>query len=313
VRVGGQIRNAFSLAALHYNVPVRRIVELAPLLFVLAAEASLKRRRDKLAELEVALDRASDHWWQIPHLPSSAAELKQQREVIEAERKSIAARDLFGDLEFGDEFADWDDLYAHDSGKENPFAVHIRELAEGVDKAAIEALGSSSDITDYNVCWSEALDWACGDKWLAAAIQCGYVPVHEILRELEVPEHLWGREWTPEGIELRLQRVRSMADRWKEEIDMRTDWYRPGWMNRFRVPQVRPKSQLLDIAGGDEALAEKLAERMRSGRAYWREMPEGLHNEGAEAKRVEWLHRFVEEDDSVSDNSPLQAEQEKTT
>src|SRR5215216_4570180 len=55
VRVDGAIRNAFSLAALYYKIPVRRIVELAPLLFVVAAEGSLKRRGEKLAELEAAL------------------------------------------------------------------------------------------------------------------------------------------------------------------------------------------------------------------------------------------------------------------
>jgi hypothetical protein len=45
-REDGAVRNAFTLTALRYQVPIARIVELAPLLFVLAAEASLKRRAD---------------------------------------------------------------------------------------------------------------------------------------------------------------------------------------------------------------------------------------------------------------------------
>lgn len=45
VPVDGAIRNAFTLAALRYRMPIARIVELAPYLFVVAAEASLERRK----------------------------------------------------------------------------------------------------------------------------------------------------------------------------------------------------------------------------------------------------------------------------
>ena len=48
VPVDGAIRNAFSLVQMRYRVPIARIVELAPLLFVLAAEASLERRSSSI-------------------------------------------------------------------------------------------------------------------------------------------------------------------------------------------------------------------------------------------------------------------------
>ena len=312
VRVNGQIRNAFALAALHYKVPVRKIVELAPLLFVLAAEASLKRRRENLAELEVALDRTSDQWLRVSHFPASAAELKRQREVMEAERRSIAARDLFAEWEFGHELEHWDDLYEHDSAKENPLALYVKELAEDCDEVGIEGLGWSSDSVDYSVCWREALDWAGGDKWLAAAVQCGYVPIHEVFRNINVPDDLLRGEWTAEGRELRLERVRSMADRRKEEIDSRTGLGRSEWMDKFGVPHVPPKSQALYEAGGDEALAGKLIERTRSGRFWWREMPEELQQKELADERIEWLRRFAEANDGAAHGSLAHTGQEKS-
>ncbi len=48
VRVDGAVRNAFSLVVLRYRIPRTRIIELAPFLFVLAAERSLERRRARL-------------------------------------------------------------------------------------------------------------------------------------------------------------------------------------------------------------------------------------------------------------------------
>jgi transcriptional regulator with XRE-family HTH domain len=302
VRLDGGIRNAFSLAALHYKVPVRRIVELAPLLFVLAAEGSLKRRRDKLAELEAVIGQASSQWEQIAHLPS-VAETPEHREIMDAEKKSIAARDLFAEWEFGHALSDRDDLYEnYNRNKENPFTIYLRELAnDACDEAVIDETlidEFSGNWNGYSLCWSQVLDWTGGDKWLAVAIQYGYVPIHEILREFELPEHLRGKEWTPKGVELRKERVRAMANRWKEDIDALTFFHRSEWMDRFGVPQVLPKSQLLFATEGDLNLAERLADTMRSGGTlWWREMPQELWEDGAESRRVEWLRRFAENSD----------------
>jgi transcriptional regulator with XRE-family HTH domain len=60
VRVDGAVRNAFALAALRYKIPASQIVELAPFLFVVAAEQSLRRRSARVAELENAIDTARE-------------------------------------------------------------------------------------------------------------------------------------------------------------------------------------------------------------------------------------------------------------
>jgi transcriptional regulator with XRE-family HTH domain len=297
VRVDGLIRNAFSLAALHYKVPVRRIVELAPLLFVLAAEGSLKRRRDKLAELEASLDRASDQWSQIPHFPASAGEPSEQRQIMDAERESIAARDLFAEFEFGWKLEDRDDLYEdYDANKENPFALYLRECVGACDEAVIdEALISefSGSCNGYSVCWSEAVDFASGDQRLAVAIHFGLVSIHEVLREFRLQDHLRGMQWTPEGARRRLEWMRRAVEPESDRLD-RIMENPPGWMQERGVVQVPDKSMAIQLAGGDERLAEKIVDAHRSGRALWREVPESLWKEGAEAERVEWFRRILE-------------------
>lgn len=299
VRVDGQIRNAFSLASLHYKVPVRRIVELAPLLFVLAAEGSLKRRREKIAELEAALERASDHWCQIPHFPSYAAESNDHREVIDAEKKSIAARDLYAEYEFGHALTDRDDLYeGYDSEKDNPFALYISELADTCDETVIESLGIYSDANDYSVCWSEAVDFAGGDQRLAVALHLGMVPIHEILRELKLPDHLRGMQLTPAGAQRRVEWIRRAVEPHSDLLDRILE-NPPGWMQDKGVAPVLPNSVLLDLTEGDEALAQRLADALRSGNRISRNLD--LLRNPALGNRVETIRWFLEKNATPDD------------
>ncbi len=180
----------------------------------------------------------------------------------------------------------WDARFEkdYDANNENPFVVYLHELAEVSEEATIEKTESDfrryTDYPDYTVCWSEALDFAGGDPWLAVAPLFGYVAVHEILRELRVPEYLQGAQWTPDGAQRRVERIRAIADGWKEEIDAATFFGRREWMEKIGVPQVMPKSHLRHAAGGDEGLAEKLFGTLRSGRLWGREMPHELWGEG---------------------------------
>src|SRR5260370_30902475 len=95
----------------------------------------------------------------------------------------------------------WDTRHEedYDANNENPFVIYLRELAATSEEATIEKsepdFRNFTDCPDYTVCWSEALDFAGGDPWLAVAPLLGYVPVHELLRELRVPEHLQGAQW----------------------------------------------------------------------------------------------------------------------
>ena len=98
VRVDAAVRNAFELAARRYGVSVAKIAQLAPLLFVSIAEASLKHRREKLDEFKAACDRIVELGSVLPHFPGSCFYGMEydQEQSIQDEEASIDSRDLFG-------------------------------------------------------------------------------------------------------------------------------------------------------------------------------------------------------------------------
>ena len=113
-RVSGHVRNAFSLAARRYGVPIARIVDLAPFLFVLAAEGSLAWRRRELGELEARVHPWENLQENLPHLPKMLLMNFEVAEALEAEETSIAARDILAD--------------EHDAAKwDNPFVLYLKE------------------------------------------------------------------------------------------------------------------------------------------------------------------------------------------
>jgi transcriptional regulator with XRE-family HTH domain len=201
-RVSGAIRNAFSLVALRYKISVSRIVELAPFLFVLAAEGSIRRRRELLDELEGAFDCASRLRPNFPHLPFWIAETYEQSEAVAAEEKSIADRDLFGATIPDHVFA----LYKsraeepqYDEDEDNPFVAYLKELAAN-HGAAIDVFGPRS--TWYRVCQAEANDLAGEDERLANGILNGWVLIHDMPRELLKKDAVSERlEWMRPKIE----------------------------------------------------------------------------------------------------------------
>lgn len=175
-------RNAFSLAALRYKVSVSRIVELAPLLFVLAAEGSLKQRRESVEELESALDSISCLNSKFPHLPAHITYARSDaEEAIQAEKASIAACDIFAEAMPNDIY--WDDE-TFDSEKENPFARYLKSLSASTDGVAnLDGLNSRY-LTSYEVCRDQALKLAGDDENLADEILNGFAVIHKIPREL---------------------------------------------------------------------------------------------------------------------------------
>jgi len=184
VRVDGAVRNAFSLAALRYRIRPARMIELAPLLFVLAAEHSLERRRAKLRAVEEAFDRAEDAAACFPHLPKTIAPALELGDAIRAERDSIARRDLLA------ETLD-DHLYQlcgtqkddYDPEQDNPFVANLKEEATEPDIAAITCFSSAR--VDFEVCRGDALKLVGGDERLAAGILEGWAPLHEMPNDLQ--------------------------------------------------------------------------------------------------------------------------------
>ncbi len=112
---------AYDLVEEHYGVDMHRLIEEAPALFALLAEASLAERRCRVGEAKAALEEFNRA---LPgHLAESAW-------VYEEEEESIERRDLFrhpGDLEWDD--PRWEDY--RDNG--NPFANFLKGLAKNLE------------------------------------------------------------------------------------------------------------------------------------------------------------------------------------
>jgi transcriptional regulator with XRE-family HTH domain len=181
-RVDGAVRNAFTLAALRYRIPIARIVELAPLLFVIAAENSLKRRTEKLDELEAVFECEEALQREFKHLTPRITPF-YLAEGLDEERESIARCDLLAsEIPFdlgragrrrGDE----------DEAETNPFVFSLKAEAERHHGIATMERFDRHD-ANFKVCPKEALELAAGDKELADYILDGRVVLHSMPREL---------------------------------------------------------------------------------------------------------------------------------
>ena len=169
--------------ARQYGVSVAKIAQLAPLLFVIIAEASLKHRREKLDEFKAACDRIVELGSALPHFPASCFYGRDDHEQsIRAEEASIDSRDLFGVDGFYR-----DDVY--DEASCNPFFAYLKALTASRDDINIGSLGPTS--TEYRVCRSKATELAGGDQNVAGWLLNGEVPIHRIPRDLKtVPERV---------------------------------------------------------------------------------------------------------------------------
>ncbi len=175
VRIGAAARNALALVAARYRISRERIIEIAPLLFFTAAEASLQRRRAQIRELRAAEDAV--YAAAIPHLQRKSA---IDDEAIETEQKSIEARDLFAkqveDSRCGNDDPDYD------RSKDNPFARYLSQLLGevfGNDERVKPVHWGAWAGPSYQICTKEALRLTGGDEEAAEAILAGTAALHE--------------------------------------------------------------------------------------------------------------------------------------
>jgi len=191
IRVDGAIRNAFGLTSIRYKIPVTRIIELAPLLFVLAAEQSLARRSSQLAKLDEAITKASAAASVFHHLPCNVDPDLGTNDPIAAEEESIRLHDILAerldDRLFRHHRPQKKDYYFEE---DNPFVSYLKDMVTQVAEPGLASICSfSQDHTDIQVCKGVAEDLAGGNAELAKGIVDGWAPLYEI-RELLGPESL---------------------------------------------------------------------------------------------------------------------------
>jgi transcriptional regulator with XRE-family HTH domain len=186
IRLPKAIRNAYSLVALRYHIPAARIIELAPLVFLLMAEQNLASRKQCLKEMRKAYAARQELAEQARHLPVNAAYDSELEGIYGAEQSSIDQRDLFAEALLGDKRLGMVEFYEdYDEDRHNPFAAFLRALAVELD-----ATEASADIhtvsryrAEYTLCSEDALVLADGDGGLVTDILDGSIPLRDLPSE----------------------------------------------------------------------------------------------------------------------------------
>jgi transcriptional regulator with XRE-family HTH domain len=172
-RVDGATQNAYTLVSARYGIPKARIVELAPLLFVLVAEKSLADRKNKIERLNEAIDAAAKIARDFHHLPNNVSPEFSTDQEIKAEEKSIAAADIFGRNIPRDLFILSDYLKPdYDPDKDNPFVCTLQEMA--TDRGMVKVEVVSEEGVSYEVCRKMAHQFAGQEIELTKLILNGW-------------------------------------------------------------------------------------------------------------------------------------------
>lgn len=177
-------RNAYHLVSRRYGVSNKRIAELAPFLFALAAEQSLEHRRNKLAALEELFDGLDALKQDFPHLPRSITPDTDDNEALFAEQDSIKERDIFSDR-LSDK-VNWDSGSVeeyYEPGEHNPFVQYLKGVSSKFGNEVVIDSFHASDATSYRVCCKDAFKLADGDEEIAKGILFGSVLLHEMPHE----------------------------------------------------------------------------------------------------------------------------------
>lgn len=198
-------RNALYLMSRRYNVPQQTIVELAPLLFAWAAEASLRQRKDRLDRAEAALNAMKEADRTLEHLqPSSFEELEDK---IEQEKQALRYQDIWG---MSTEYNEW----SGDPWFESPFGVFVAGLAKEIGEDTTFEEFSNDGVAIYRLYPKEAEEFM-GDPELGDAVMRGHIALHQMPRE-------FADILNPEAEKKRAEWARSKLDelkrRWLQDI-----------------------------------------------------------------------------------------------
>ncbi len=197
VQITNATRNALSLVSQRYNIRISRLVELAPMLIVWAAEECLQRRTERLDRMSNLRTEHNDIGEAFPYLNIGHGSFIED-DIELAERQAILEKDLFGDSLF--ENTDWGIANnSMDSYTENPFAVFLSNLAKDYPYVMKFNGWNSLSSPDYEVCPDEAIELVGGDIEAAGIILRGSAPLHEMRKDLKHPDKsearaVWAKE-----------------------------------------------------------------------------------------------------------------------
>lgn len=180
-----KVRLAYDLIKRRYGVSPAEIINMAPLFFALLAEGSLAWRREKLKEVEEAIDRlvSIDGVWSFG-FDYAAADVAN--EGVSIEENSIDKADLFGEHLFS-RLID----VSFDPYENNPFASYLRKLKDELDIAGVVDVDSGKlmfgvplKFPDYYICCDELGGITNGSDHAKMALETGAARLSEIPEEL---------------------------------------------------------------------------------------------------------------------------------
>jgi transcriptional regulator with XRE-family HTH domain len=205
--VSNAANNFLFLISERYSIKPWQVMELAPLLFCWAAEASLRERRERLSKLEEAFGTARTLEEGMRHLPPP--NFIYSEEKIAVESNSIDCHDIFGGFFSEEDFSEGHTPHVPDDDTDNPFAMFLAKLADDIgDVASFEGF-SPIDYPIFQVCREDALNMVEGDATLADRILTGVVDLYEM------PKDLVGGFGKPKD---RAAWVRAQADAYIEKV-----------------------------------------------------------------------------------------------
>jgi transcriptional regulator with XRE-family HTH domain len=194
LRIETAARNALTLVALRYRISRESVIEIAPLLFFIAAEQSLKERQSRIADVRASADTLFDLYRGIPHLPP---EWPVDERAVSSEEQSIEARDLFGKKVLDDAQIFMSELNDDfDEAEQNPFVTFLRNSLSKINTST--ELAESVQWTpglwpSYKICSEEAANVVGNDTTATLAILCGAAALHEMPKGSPEQRAEWAR------------------------------------------------------------------------------------------------------------------------
>lgn len=185
VRISGSALNALQLVSRRYQVPMIRVLEIAPVLFLFAAEESLDWRRQNLRSMKAAYQMRR----KFSHLNVGFLPEKDADRVIAEEEKSISLNDILAET-IPDSVAGAKTY----SSETNPFSSYLAEKSTKYSKDLIWGLDFEREYTSYFAFSGDALDIAGGDEMAQE-----WILMSEFLLS-DMPKHLWADDALPERL-----------------------------------------------------------------------------------------------------------------
>ena len=188
--VSPKARLAYDLAKRRYGVSASEIINMAPLFFVILAEGSLARRRQKLGEAYDALDRLAGLSRETGNRIFNHAAIVGE-DAYDMEARSIDKADLFGDLLLFPDVRGSLPYEPFDPDTDNPFVSFLRTLTNDLERPGVVEVerndltyGSPAKFPDYDICGDDLDGMANGSSDARVALETGHARISAIPDEL---------------------------------------------------------------------------------------------------------------------------------